>query len=184
MDTHFGTSVRRSAPLATPTGWGDPTSQTSTRGHALGLRWQKSKKSKAMGPWGNTTRLHCKKPGQTALVGPLNSPERTFWRKALGMSTCVWKRGAPCQSRAVSPSWGADSFSGSSSSMIPLVLGACHCATSRMSILLLLGCAFFSDRGPTSMVGRAFFKSLSSDSERQYERIRQSVRWGERGGEE
>ena len=78
QNTYLGASVRKSASGATPMGTGDPASHTSIKGQALGLRWQNSKKSNANCPCGKTTRLHCKNPGHTPLVGPVNRPWRTF----------------------------------------------------------------------------------------------------------
>ena len=70
---YLGRSVLRSAPGAIVRGSDDPTSTTSSRGHGLGLRWQKSRKSNACS-LGRITRLACTRPGAIPLVRPLNSP--------------------------------------------------------------------------------------------------------------
>src|SRR6202795_4888001 len=84
-------SVRRSAPGATPTGSGEPTSVTSISGHGRGLRWQKSRKSYACS-FGNTARLACTKPGASPAVTVVSRPARMSarisfgWRASIGIS--------------------------------------------------------------------------------------------------
>src|SRR5882724_3949329 len=87
---YFGTSVLRSAPGATPTGSGEPTSVTSMSGHGLGLRWQKSMKSYAQS-LGRIARLAWTKPGASPAVTPASLPLRMSarisfgWRASIGI---------------------------------------------------------------------------------------------------
>src|SRR2546427_4492321 len=81
-------SVRRSAPGATPTGSGDPTSVTSISGHGRGLRWQKSRKSYAWS-FGNTARLACTKFCPSPAVMPLSLPLRMSARISRGCRVSI-----------------------------------------------------------------------------------------------
>ena len=80
---YLGRSVLRSAPGAIARGSDEPASTTSSRGHGLGLRWQKSRKSNACS-FGSITRLACTRPGAIPLVRPLSSPRRINALSSLG----------------------------------------------------------------------------------------------------
>ncbi|VEU44718.1 unnamed protein product [Pseudo-nitzschia multistriata] len=154
------------------------------RGQAFGLRWQNRRKSKDIGPWGKTTRLHCINPGQTPLVGVVKSPLRTSSRKARERCNTSCNRGAPCQSRLLflllqpflarslswsscgdawtsqEPSAGKASINGSWFCGKGSVVGGLNaCCTSRMSTLLL----FDEREGPILILPTARCKSSSSD---------------------
>src|SRR6266850_8381741 len=97
-------SVRRSAPGATPTGSGDPTSVTSISGHGRGLRWQKSRKSYAWS-FGSTARLACTKFCPSPAVMPLSLPLRMSarisrgCRVSIGMGRFYYQLRSQCQRR-------------------------------------------------------------------------------------
>mmetsp|Transcript_7594 Transcript_7594/g.18558 ORF Transcript_7594/g.18558 Transcript_7594/m.18558 type:complete len:201 (+) Transcript_7594:936-1538(+) len=70
---YLGRSVRKSAPGATMDGSGEPTSVTSSRGHARELRRQKVANSRA-NSFGKMTKLAWTKPGARPDVLPLKPP--------------------------------------------------------------------------------------------------------------
>lgn len=78
---HKGMSVVMSPPGAVSRGRTHPGSSTSRSGHALGLRRQKRRKSKAF-DCGTATKLACTKPAACPLVGPPCDPCLTLSLRA------------------------------------------------------------------------------------------------------
>src|SRR5262244_1701306 len=85
-------SVLRSAPGATPTGSGEPSSVTSISGHGRGLRWQNSRKSYAWSR-GSTARLAWTKFWPSPAVIPASLPFLMSRRISRGWRVSIGIRG-------------------------------------------------------------------------------------------
>ena len=126
-------------------------------------------KDTLLGCAGKTTRnqrqlaLGATPPGCIARTQGIH---RTFARNSRARAAFLWKRGDPCQSNVDSSTSGTDGsprFSSSYGRSSPSWGGAVQFAKLQMSILLLSGRDFLV-RGMTSILGKAFLKSSSSDS--------------------